>query len=41
MSNRLSQAPFRVLDWIVPPVIVPIALIVGLGLWVTVRMHFG
>jgi hypothetical protein len=41
MNNQLHKAPFDLKVWMVPPVLVPLALIVVLAIWVAVRPHVG
>ncbi|WP_268743947.1 hypothetical protein [Paramagnetospirillum caucaseum] len=41
MSNQLPKAPFELKEWMVPPVLVPLALIIMIALWSVLRPHVG
>jgi hypothetical protein len=41
MNNSLQNPAFSLKEWMVPPVLVPLALIVLLVIWVMARPHLG
>jgi hypothetical protein len=41
MTNLQPHTPFNLKDWMVPPVLIPIALAVLLAIWAAIRSHVG
>ena len=41
MNNQLQQAPFSLKEWMVPPVLIPLTLILIIAIWVAVRPYLG
>ena len=41
MNKSVQNPPFSLKEWMVPPVLVPLAFIALMAIWVAVRPHLG
>ncbi|KIL99591.1 hypothetical protein CCC_04107 [Paramagnetospirillum magnetotacticum MS-1] len=41
MNAQLQKCSFALKDWMVPPILVPLALVLTIAIWVAVRPHLG
>ncbi len=41
MNDHSPLAAWTAKDWLTPPVLVPLFLVIGLGLWIAIRPYLG